>query len=133
MSRILLTFAFVFALSAPQIHAIGRGPTPAPVKSKKVGRLIVQRSPSFGSNRVVRLSIDGRKVADIPRNRHYGDLISAGRHSLSVRALPHAGSRPTSIRITVKSGKLYIYTVGWSSDRIVLQPSTFYSHTPRVN
>src|SRR3954470_11341464 len=124
MLRVLL--AFLFAVLIPEIHTVGRGATPAPVKSKKVGRLIVQRSPNFGSNLVLRLSIDGRKVADIPRNRHYGDFISAGHHSLTVRAIPDSRSRPASISITVKSGKLYIYTVGWSADRLVLQPSTLY-------
>lgn len=96
-------------------------------------RLIVQRTPTFGTNLFIRLSIDGRHVADIPRDQHYGGFLSAGRHVLTVLSLPNTESRrPTSIRLTVKPGQLYIYTAMWDSDRMVLRPSTSYSPTTRV-
>ncbi len=82
---------------------------------------------------MVQLSIDGKKTANIPRNQHYGGIIPDGGHSLTVRVLPNTMSRrPTSIRQTFKSGTAYIYTVGWSGDRLVLQPSTTYTPTPAV-
>jgi hypothetical protein len=96
-------------------------------------RLIIQRAPNFGTNLFVRLSIDGKKVADIPWNQHYGGTIPAGRHVLSVLALPNTQSRrPTSMRVTVQSGRAYVFTATWQQDRLVLKPSSSYSPTTAV-
>jgi hypothetical protein len=98
-----------------------------------VARLIIQRAPNFGTNLFVRLSIDGKKVADIPWNQHYGGTIPAGRHVLSVLALPNTQSRrPTSMRVTVQSGRAYVFTATWQQDRLVLKPSSSYSPTTAV-
>lgn len=136
-NRILRIFFIVvcaIALPVTEIQAIGHGKTGSAPTAKKTGRLIVQRAPNFGRDLVLRLSIDGKKAADIPRNQHYGDLVSAGHHTLTVLALPNTRARrPTSIRLTVKSGRVYIYTAMWESDRLVLRPSDLYSPTRRVN
>src|SRR2546430_395073 len=109
-------------------------PTPAPILSGKVGRVIVQRAPNFGSDLFIRLSIDGKRAADIPRNQHYGGVLAAGRHVVTALALPNTESRrPTSLVLTIKPGKVYIFTATWSSDRLVLQPSNFYAPTTRAN
>src|ERR1700730_8778373 len=133
--RIFLVFAFVcaIAISAIEIQASGGVGTESPPAGGKSGRLIVQRAPNFGTDLVVRLSIDGTRVADIPRNQHYGGVLSAGRHVLTMLALPNTGSRrPTSMRLTLQSGHVYIFTATWESDRLVLRPSNSYSPTARV-
>jgi hypothetical protein len=108
-------------------------PTPSPTPSGKVGRVIVQRAPNFGSDLFIRLSIDGKRVADIPRNQHYGGVVAAGRHTLTALALPNTESRrPTSMRLIVKAGQVYIFTATWDSDRLVLAPSNYYMPTTRV-
>src|SRR5712671_6137274 len=92
------------------------------------GRLIVQRAANFGSDLFIRLSIDGKRAADIPRNQHYGGVLAAGRHVVTALALPNTESRrPTSISVTIKSGKVYIFTAGWEGDRLTLRPSNFYT------
>ena len=131
--------ALVCAAFAPEtaIEASGRGATAA---SPPIGggghpsaRLIVQRAPNFGTNLVVRLLIDGRKVADIPRDQHYGGFVSAGRHVLTVLAVPNTGfRRPTLIAVKVQSGHVYIFTTAWEADRLVLRASNYYSPTTRV-
>jgi hypothetical protein len=79
------------------------------------------------------LSIDGKRVADIPRNQHYGGVVSAGRHVLTVLALPNTEARRlTTMRLSVRSGEIYIFTAGWQSDRLVLRRSTSYSPTTAV-
>ena len=109
-------------------------PTPAPILSGKIGRVIVQRAPNFGSDLFIRLSIDGKRAADIPRNQHYGGVLAAGRHTLTALALPNTQSRrPTSIGVTIKSGKVYIFTAAWEGDRLILRPSDYYSPTTRAN
>jgi hypothetical protein len=92
--------------------------------SHKSGRLIVERAPNFGTDLVVHLSIDGREVADIVRDRHYDRFIPTGHHVLTVLALPNLESRhPTSIRLTVQPGHIYVFTAVWESDRVVLRRS----------
>jgi hypothetical protein len=108
-------------------------PTPIPIPSGKTARLIVQRAPNFGSDLFIRLLIDGRQVANIPRNQHYGGFISAGRHTVTALALPNTEARrPMSIRLTVKAGQVYIFTASWDADRLVLVPSNYYMPTTRV-
>ena len=108
-------------------------PTPTPIPSGKTARLIVQRAPNFGSDLFVRLLIDGKQVANIPRNQHYGGFISAGRHTVTALALPNTEARrPTSIRLTAKAGQVYIFTASWDADRLVLVPSNYYMPTTRV-
>src|SRR5260370_4168936 len=78
-------------------------PTPAPIHSGKVGRVIVQRAPNFGSDLFIRLSVDGKKAADIPRHQHFGGVLAAGRHALTALAPPHTQSRrPTSLSILIQ-------------------------------
>ena len=107
--------------------------TPGPTPSGKTARLIVQRAPNFGSDLFIRLSIDGKHVASIPRNQHYGGFVSAGRHTIAAMALPNTEQRrPMSMRLTAKAGQVYIFTASWNADRLVLLPSTYYSPTTRV-
>ena len=109
-------------------------PAPAPVPSGKVGRVIVQRAPNFGTDLSIRLSIDGKRAADIPRNQHYGGVLAVGRHKLTALALPNTQSRrSTSIGVMIKSGKVYIFTAAWEGDRLILRPSDYYSPTTRAN
>jgi hypothetical protein len=135
-SRILWILALVCTITVPaaEIQASSRAATASPSPGgHRSARLIVQRAPNFGTDLVVRLSIDGTRVADIPRNRHYGGFLSVGHHVLTVLALPNTESRrPTSMRLTVQSGHVYIFTATWDSDRLVLRPSNSYSPTTRV-
>jgi hypothetical protein len=109
-------------------------PTPAPTPSGKTARLIIQRAPNFGSDLFIRLSIDGKRAGDIPRNQHYGGVVSAGRHTIMALALPNTEARrPTSIALIAKAGQVYIFTAAWSSDRLILVPSTYYMPTTRAN
>jgi hypothetical protein len=86
------------------------------------GRLIVRRSPDFGTYSFVDLAIDGRLVAGIPRGQHYEGLLSAGDHVLSVLALPNTQARPpTILHLTVQPGRTYAFVVGWESDLLVLR------------
>src|SRR6266481_6206872 len=122
----VLVVAWTVFCAATQVEARPR-PTPSPTPGGKVGRIIVQRAPNFGSDLFIRLSIDGKRVADIPRNQHYGGVVTAGRHTLTALALPNTESRrPTSMRLIVKAGQVYIFTATWDSDRLVLAPSNYY-------
>jgi len=96
-------------------------------------QLIVQRAPGFGNDLEVRLSIDGRIVANIPRDQHYEGALSGGRHVLTVLTLPNTEQRrPTSVGVDVRSGRTYIFTAGWDNNRLILRRSTTYSPTTAV-
>jgi hypothetical protein len=135
-SRIFWVLALVctIAVLATEIQANSHVATASPSPGGHLSaRLIVQRAPNFGTDLIVRLSIDGARVGDIPRNRHYGEVLAAGHHVLTVLALPNTGSRrPTSMRLTLQSGHVYIFTATWESGRLVLRPSNSYSPTTRV-
>jgi hypothetical protein len=132
-------FVLLCAILLPIAETQARGraastPTPTPIPSSKGARLIVQRAPNFGTDLSIRLSIDGKKVANIPRNQHYGGVLSPGRHTLSGLVLPNIQSRqPTSIALNMKAGKVYIFTATWKGDRLILRPSDYYMPTTRVN
>lgn len=139
MKIFALGFACVMLVAADNAQAFpklfGKPRTvPTATPSGKVARLIIQRAPNFGSDLSIRLSIDGKKVASVPRNQHYGGLLSAGRHVLTALALPNTQSRrPTSMSLNLKPGKVYIFTATWESDRLVLRLSDYYSPTTRAN
>jgi hypothetical protein len=92
--------------------------------SQPGGRLIVIRAANFGWNIVANLKIDGRTVASIVQGRRYDHLIPAGRHVLTVAAVPNTALRaPTSITVNVRPGETYIFTTSWDSDRVYLRPT----------
>ena len=130
---LVMTCAACVEASAAEVRSHS-SPASVPTPTGKVGRLIVQRAPNFGSDLSIRLSVDGKRAADIPRDQHYGGVLAAGRHVVTALALPNTESRrPTSFVLTIKPGKVYIFTATWSSDRLVLQPSNFYVPTTRAN
>ena len=54
------------------------------------GRLVVLRSPTFGWKVVLNLKIDGKTVANVVQGRRYDNSILAGRHVLTVEAVPNS-------------------------------------------
>jgi hypothetical protein len=112
ISRVLLILVFFSAVSLGNAAAPG-------------GRLIVIRVANFGWNLAANLKIDGRSVANIVQGRRYDHLIPAGRHVLTVSAVPNIELRqPTSITVNVRPGRTYIFTALWDSDHVYLRPTT---------
>jgi hypothetical protein len=89
------------------------------------GRLIILRAPNFGWNIVLNLKIDGRTVANVVQGRRYDHFVPAGRHVLTVSAVPNAYySEPTSTVLNVRSEHTYVFAASWDgSNRVVLVPS----------
>jgi len=112
-SRFLLAVAFLVALSVSNAAA------------QPGGRLIVIRTANFGWNIAANLKIDGRTVANIVQGRRYAHWIPAGRHVLTVSAVPNVELRQaTSITVNVRPGGTYIFTALWDSDHVYLRPTT---------
>ena len=113
VSKILLSLAFVCAIS---ISTVAQG-------SPGLGRLSVERTPSFGWNLAFDLQIDGRSVATLVRGQRYEGWLPAGHHVLTVYKLPYTGySGPTSTTVDVQPGGTYDFTAVWDSDRVYLRP-----------
>lgn len=94
-------------------------------KAQPGGRLIVIRTANFGWNLGANLKIDGRTVTNIVQGRRYDHFIPAGRHVLTVSAVPNTELRqPASITVNVRPGQTYVFTAGWDSDRVYLRPTT---------
>ncbi len=113
----ILVFACAIFVTATQTQAR---------ESHTGARLIVQRAANFGTEVVVHLQIDGRKVAEIQRDHRYEGFVSAGRHVLTVSPMPNVElRRPTSLGVTMRSGRTYIFTAMWEPDRsVVLRRTT---------
>jgi hypothetical protein len=113
ISRVLLIFVFFSAVS------LGNG------AAQPNGRLIVIRAANFGWNLAANLKIDGRTVANIVQGRRYDHVIPAGRHVLTVSAVPNIELRqPASVTVNVRPGGTYIFTALWDSDHVYLRPTT---------
>jgi hypothetical protein len=89
------------------------------------GRLIVMRAPNFGWNLALNLQIDGKTAANLVQGRRYDHSVSAGRHVLTVSAVPSYNSyAPTSTVLNVRPGQTYVFTAVWrDTDIVVLVPS----------
>ena len=89
------------------------------------GRLIVLRTANFGWNIVLNLKIGGRTVANVVQGRRYDHFVPAGRHVLTVSAVPNAYySEPISTVLNVRSGHTYVLTGSWHrSNRVAPVPS----------
>src|SRR5256886_14420650 len=86
------------------------------------GRLIVLRAPNFGWNLNLNLKIDGRTAANIVQGRRYDHFVPAGRHMLTVSAVPNY--QPTSTVLNVRGGQTYVFTAKWqNTGGVVLVPS----------
>jgi len=86
------------------------------------GRLIVLRAPNFGWNMALNLKIDGRGAANIVQGGRYDQFVPAGRHMLTVSAVPNY--QPTSTVVNVRSGQTYVFTAVRQNTGVVLVPST---------
>jgi len=107
------------------IPIVFAGVSVANAAAKPGGRLIVIRAANFGWNVVVNLKVDGQTVANIVQGRRYDHRIPAGRHLLTITAVPNIVlSYPTSITVNVRPGGTYIFTALWDSDRVYLRPTT---------
>ena len=89
---------------------------PALASNPQTGRLVVQRSPTFGSKTYLQLWIDGNKVANIGPGQRYDKSISAGHHVLAVNYTPRTKHQPTSMQLRVRPGETYAFTAIRESD-----------------
>jgi hypothetical protein len=70
------------------------------------------------------LKIDGRTAANIVQGRRYDHFVPAGRHVLTVLAVPNDYFYPMSTVLNVRPGQTYVFTAKWQdTDRVVLVPS----------
>ena len=67
-------------------------------------RLIVIRAPNFGWNLSANLKIDGRTVGNVVQGRRYDHWIPAGRHVLTVLAVPNVELRQPTTDDVVSCG-----------------------------
>ena len=110
------TFVVRFLSFVVAGFAICMSNQPAQASNPQTGRLIVQRSPTFGSKAYLQLWIDGKKVANIGPGQRYDESIPAGHHVLAVNYTPRTRHQPTSVQLTVRPGEKYAFTAIRGSD-----------------
>jgi hypothetical protein len=89
------------------------------------GRLVILRAPNFGWNLALNIKIDGRTAANVVQGRRYDHFLPAGRHGLTVSAVPNNYFyQPVPTVLNVRPGQTYVFTAKWhNTDRVVLVPS----------
>jgi tetratricopeptide (TPR) repeat protein len=98
------------------------GPSAETAVAQPGGRLIILRAPNFGWNLALNLKIDGRTAANIVQGGRYDDFVPAGRHTLTVSAVPNY--QPKSTVLNVQRGQTYVFTaMRQNPDSVVLVPS----------
>jgi hypothetical protein len=98
------------------------GPSAEAAVAQPGGRLVVFRGPNFGWNLALNLKIDGGTAANIVQGRRYDHFVPAGRHMLTVSAVPNY--QPTSTVLNVRPGQTYVFTaIRQNTDRVALVPS----------
>jgi len=97
------------------------GPSAETAGAQPDGRLIVLRAPNFGWNMALNLKIDGRVAANIVQGGRYDQFVPAGRHMLTVSAVPNY--QPTSTVLNVQRGQTYVFTAVRQNTGVVLVPS----------
>ena len=97
------------------------GPSAETAVAQPAGRLIVLRTANFGWNLALNLKIDGRTAANIVQGGRYDDFVPAGRHVLTVSAVPNY--QPTSTVLNVQRGQTYVFTAVRQNTGVVLVPS----------
>jgi hypothetical protein len=108
---------------SPATRASPAQPSPSAetAVAQQGGRLIVLRAPNFGSNFALNLKIDGKTAANIVQGRRYDQFLPAGRHMLTVSAVPNY---PTSTVLNVRDGQTYVFTAKRQNpDSVLLVPS----------
>ena len=84
------------------------------------GRLIVHRSPTFGSG-FLTLTLDGTQVANVALGRTYDAYVSPGQHVLTgVHTTNISAQIPASVTFTAEIGKTVSYIAQWQDDVVVL-------------
>ena len=64
-------------------------------------------------------------MANIVQGRRFDRLIPAGRHVLTISAVPNAELRQSaSTTVNVRPGGTYVFTALWDADRVYLRPTT---------
>src|SRR5207245_10785571 len=82
----------------------------------------VLRAPKCAWKSALNLKIDGRTAANIVQGRRYDHFVPAGRHMLTVSAVPNY--QPTSTMLNVRRGQTYVFTaIRQNTDSVVLVPS----------
>src|SRR5256885_14547924 len=120
---LVLTFGCAISFSETQARTPAR-PSPTPSNSgHPTGRLIVQRAPNFGSELFIRLSIDGKRAADIPRNQHYGGARGGGCPAGAAAGVPDTHSRrPPPVRAALKKREGGIFLAPGGGGRPIPRP-----------
>ena len=103
---------------------------PAQASKPQTGRVVVQRSPTFGSRTYLQLWIDGSKVANIGPGQRYNESIPAGDHVLALNHTPRTKHQPTSMRLTVRPGETYAFTAARNSlDGVTFRNQIVFLHS----
>jgi hypothetical protein len=108
--------------SATRASPAEPGPSAETAVAQPGGRLIVLRGANFGWNLALNLKIDGRTADNIVQGRRYDHFVPAGRHMLTVSAVPNY--QPTSTVLNVRDGQTYVFTATRQNpDSVALVPS----------
>ena len=93
-----------------------------PASSQGTAQVTIRRAPDLGTHLTLKIWIDGRSVAVLPRGQTYRVSLTPGSHLISVQAIPSPRHLiPTEMNLTAESGRTYDFTATWKSDELILE------------
>ena len=114
----------IFILACAGIALVGcetTGTGAAAAAPPNSGRVLIYRVANFGESLGLVVTVDGKDVGTFGEGSNYSGYLSAGQHTITVRADPRQpGARPGRKTINVQAGQTYSFTAAWSGGNLQL-------------
>jgi hypothetical protein len=94
---------------------------PSPGSAADTGKLTVMRSPTFGKKLVLDVYVDGKRVAQLQRDRSYTTSLPAGTHEVKVQASVEKPINKATKQVTIEARKDSTVTASWEGQQLVLR------------
>jgi len=93
-----------------------------PASGQETAQVTIRRAPDLGTLLTLKIWIDGKSVAVLPRGQTYRVALTPGRHLISVQAIPSPKHLyPTEMDLDAESGRTYDFTAKWKSNELILE------------
>ncbi|MFL6583650.1 MAG: hypothetical protein ACJ8KU_03945 [Chthoniobacterales bacterium] len=120
----MITRCAKFFLIAAAVFALCQTSDAAHRAATEGGRVVIVRSPTFGTRVILQLFIDGHYAARAATGHNIDIPVGPGTHEVIATYSPNRlNIPPLAMHLHVRSGQVYAFTATWDDqNRVVLRP-----------